>query len=85
MQPHKNIRFSEQFSAFRTFYCYRRENRSEQVPFSSVVFDRRSFDQSKDYFASQKKQVPFSMAIGNAELMHECFPKHSHMETARMK
>ena len=25
---------------------------------------------------AQKKQVPFSMAIGNGELMHECFPKH---------
>ena len=25
------------------------------------------------------------MAIGNWELIHERFPKHSHMETARMK
>ena len=25
------------------------------------------------------------MAIGNGELMQECFPKHSHMGTARMK
>ena len=33
----------------------------------------------------EKKEVPFSMAIGNGELMHECFPKHSPMETARMK
>ena len=32
-----------------------------------------------------KRQVPFSMAIGNEELMHECFPKHSPMGTARMK
>ena len=32
-----------------------------------------------------KKQVPFSMAIGYMELMHECFPKHSRMGTARMK
>ena len=23
---------------------------------------------------SEKKQVPFSMAIGNEELMNECFP-----------
>ena len=30
-----------------------------------------------DYFASRKKKVTFSMAIGNGELMHECFPKHS--------
>ena len=32
-----------------------------------------------------EKQVPFSMAIGKEELMHECFPKHLHMGTARMK
>ena len=25
------------------------------------------------------------MAIGNEELMHKCFPKHSRMRTARMK
>ena len=25
------------------------------------------------------------MAIGHGELMHECFPKHSPMGTARMK
>ena len=25
------------------------------------------------------------MTIGNVELMHECFPKHLRMETARMK
>ena len=25
------------------------------------------------------------MAVGNGELMHECFPKHSFMGTARMK
>ena len=25
------------------------------------------------------------MAIGNWELIHECFPKHSRMGTARMK
>ena len=32
-----------------------------------------------------KEQVPFSMAIGNGELMQECFPKHSRMGAARMK
>ena len=36
-------------------------------------------------FTERKKKVPFSMAIGNGELMHECFPKHSLMGTARMK
>ena len=33
----------------------------------------------------RKEEVPFSMAIGKGELMHECFPKHSRMGTARMK
>ena len=34
---------------------------------------------------SEKIIVPFSMAIGNIELMHKCFPKHLHMGRARMK
>ena len=33
----------------------------------------------------ERNEVPFSMAIGNGELIHECFPKHSRMGTARMK
>ena len=33
----------------------------------------------------RNKQVPFSMATGNEELKHECFPKHSRMGTTRMK
>ena len=33
----------------------------------------------------RKKEVTFSMTIGNEELMHEYLPKHSHMGTARMK
>ena len=35
--------------------------------------------------ALSEKQVPFSMAIGNGELVHECFPEHSRMGAARMK
>ena len=34
---------------------------------------------------SEKKQLPFSMAIINVELMHECFLKHFRIEMARMK
>ena len=33
----------------------------------------------------RKNEVPFRMAIGNGELMHECFHKHSGMGTVRMK
>ena len=33
----------------------------------------------------REKQVPFSMAIGNWELVQECFPKYLGMGTARMK
>ena len=32
-----------------------------------------------------EKQVPFSMAIGNVELMRECFIKHLLMRAERMK
>ena len=34
---------------------------------------------------SEKKLAPFSMAIGNVEIMHECSHKHFCMGTARMK
>ena len=33
--------------------------------------------------SARREQVLFSMAIGNGELMHECFPKHPRMGTAR--
>ena len=33
--------------------------------------------------SARREQVPFSMAIGNRELMHDCFPKHPRMGTAR--
>ena len=55
---------------------------------AKLDFDRQGFSQSKDYFTSRKNKVPFSMAIGSEELLHECFPKHSkhsRMGTARMK
>ena len=34
---------------------------------------------------SEKKEISFSMTIGNEELMPECSPKHLRMGTARMK
>ena len=36
-------------------------------------------------FTERRKEVPFSMVIGNGEHMHACFPKHLRMGTARMK
>ena len=33
----------------------------------------------------RKIKAPFIMAVGNGELMDECFPKNSLMETARTK
>ena len=36
-------------------------------------------------YQREKKEVPFTMAIGNWELMYEFFPKHSRMGTARKK
>ena len=48
---------------------------------AGLNFDGWSFCQSKDYFSLRKINVPFSIAIGNWELMHKSFPKHSRMET----
>ena len=33
----------------------------------------------------RNEDVQFSVAVGNGELVQECFPKHSRMGTARMK
>ena len=35
--------------------------------------------------AVSEKKAAFSMALGNEEPMHECFPKHSRMGGERMK
>ena len=51
-------------------------------------FDGRSFGPSyriQTISPREKRKVQFSMAIGNGELMHEYFPKHSRMGTARTK
>ena len=48
-------------------------------------FYRRSFGPNRVFRLAKKMKVPFSMAIGHGELVHECFPKHSRMRTARMK
>ena len=37
------------------------------------------------HVGSRENKVPFSMTIGNEDLMQECFPKHSRMGTARIK
>ena len=36
-------------------------------------------------FRFPKKEGTIQYVIGNGEFMHECFPKHSRMGTARMK
>ena len=48
--------------------------------FSLVLIAGTSPEKS---ISARREQVPFSMAIGNWELMHECFPKHPRMGTAR--
>ena len=48
--------------------------------FSLVLIAGTSLQKS---ISARREQVPFSMAIGNGELMHECFPKDPRMGTAR--
>ena len=36
-------------------------------------------------FTERRKKVPFRKTIGNGDLMHECFPKHWRIGTARIK
>ena len=51
----------------------------------SSVLDRWRLGHNKDHFAPWKKEQPLSMPIENKGLMHQCFPGHLHMGTARMK
>ena len=55
------------------------------VALSYVVRNNPYFSKNKDHFASRKNQLPFSMAIGNVELVHECSHEHMRVGTARMR
>ena len=44
-----------------------------------------SLSEESKFHSREKKTCTVSVAIGNVELMHECFLKHWRMETARMK
>ena len=50
-----------------------------------VQFNSRGSFQNCSVIAELRVQVPFSMAIENVELMHECCPQHLPMGTARTK
>ena len=56
--------------------CNRVTNHGDMSTFSTGTSPQKSI-------SARREQVPFSMAIGNGELMHECFPKHPRMGTAR--
>ena len=63
-------------------------NNSQRVKVSSLFFFYFRLvliagSSPQKSLSARREQVPFSMAIGNGELMHECFPKHSRMGTAR--
>ena len=53
---------------------------TEQCLFSLALIAGTSPQKS---ISARREQVPFNMAIGNGELMLECFPKHPRMGTAR--
>ena len=46
-------------------------------------FDRQSFGHNKHHLASQKNEGPFSMTIGNVELLHEFTSEHMRMGTVK--
>ena len=55
------------------------------ISYYGLIFGKQNFGQIKYCFALRKMPVPFSMAVGNVELMHERFPKHLCRGTARLK
>ena len=50
-----------------------------------IIFFLTAGSSPQKSLSARREQVPFSMAIGNGKLMHECFPKHPRMGTARWK
>ena len=62
--------------------CLGYEDMERSLLFSSVLMTGTSPQKS---IGARREQVPFSMTIENGELMHECFPKHLRMGTARLK
>ena len=50
----------------------------------SLVYFKAGTSPQKS-IGARREQVPFSKAIENGELMHECFPKHLRMGTERLK
>ena len=66
-------RYSQRMKNYYLYYYY------YYYYYYSLVLDRLSFGQCTDNLASWKKQVPFRRAMGNVELMPECFsrtPEH---------
>ena len=66
------------------------ENTSQSGHFSTCLFSLFSLvliagTSPQKSISARREQVPFSMAIGNGELMHEFFPKHPRMGRARQK
>ena len=64
-------------------FCYKKfelKNYKKFMDFNNrvarlqLIFDMRSLGLSKDHLISRKNKVPFSIAIGNVEIMHECPP-----------
>ena len=50
----------------------KRELKIQLLLLLKFVFYQRLFDLN-DHLVLRKNKVPFNMAIGNVELMHECF------------
>ena len=62
-----------------------RIRRIEQLQFVCLVQFLIAGTSPQKSIGARREQVPFSMTIENGELMHECFPKHLRMGTARQK
>ena len=65
--------------AFRNLHIESRDLINMFLKFNIDLFE------SKDCFDSGKMQIPFSMPIGNVELMHECSSEHFRTGTVRLQ
>ena len=58
---------------------------NEEYRIIIIVFSLNTPTKTKSITEERQKQVPFSMAIENVELVHQCSHEHLRMDTVKLK
>ena len=65
--------------------CKNEKDKDRSLVSLGICFKSTPLPKLTGVFAERKKQVTFSIAIENVELMHECSPEHLRKGTVRLK